>query len=278
MRPDAFLRLLAEETGETLWALDLERLGCQTRETALRTESGGGSGGIAVVPLQGVLTPNGVRFMGRQLTPGMSTFRTQLAEAVANPDVGAIILDVDTPGGTLKGTSETAAAVAAANQVKPVIAVVDSLGASAGYWIASQARQIWMTPSAEVGSIGVMAQHIDVSGQLDRIGVKSTMIRSKGAPFKNEANSFEPLSEEALAHLQGKADTAEDEMTGTIAKGRNLDQDKVRADFGMGRIMGPSQAMTARMADRTGAMAEAVASLRTQRGTLRRRFSAGAFL
>lgn len=274
MRPDLLLRLLAEETGERLFALDLAAAaGWSARESG----SVKAPDKVAILPLQGVLSANGVRFFGRQLTPGMNTFRQALAAAVASPEVGAIVLDVDSPGGTVAGTPETAKAVKIAAASKPVIAMVDTMCASAAYWIASQAGQIWAQPSAALGSIGIMATHMEISGALEQAGVKATVIRSKNAQFKNEANPFEPLSDEALAALQAAADEAEAGMVSTIGAGRKLAADDVVRNFGKGRVMTAAKAQAAGMVDKIGTMAEALASLRTQSGTLRRRYSALAF-
>jgi signal peptide peptidase SppA len=276
MRPDLLLRLLAEETGERLFALDLAAAaGWQAREPGSAAPKAPDK--IAIIPFHGVQTANGMRFMGRQYTPGMNTFRQALAGAAANPEVGAVVIDMDSPGGTVAGTPETAAAVAQANGVKPVVAMVDTVCASAAYWVASQCSQIWAQPSAELGSIGVQGTHVDMSGALDQAGLKATIVRSKNAPFKNEANPFEPLSEEALAALQASADEAEDGMFAAIAGGRKVAADKARADFGKGRMMSAARARDAGMLDRVGTMAELLGSLRTQTGAVRRRFSALAF-
>jgi signal peptide peptidase SppA len=275
MRPDLLLRLLAEETGERLFALDLAAAsGWQAREASAGPSA---PDKIAIIPFHGVQTANGFRFMGRQYTPGMNTFRQALAAAGANPEVGAIVIDMDSPGGTVAGTPETTAAVAETNAVKPVVAMVDTLCASAAYWVASQCSQIWAQPSAELGSIGVQGTHVEMSGALDQAGLKATIVRSKNAPYKNEANPFEPLSEEALAALQASADEAEDVMMAAIGAGRKVAADKVRADFGKGRMMSAARAKDAGMVDRIGTMAELLGSLRTQSGSVRRRFSALAF-
>jgi ClpP class serine protease len=102
------------------------------------------------------------------------------------------------------------------------MAMVDTMCASAAYWVASQATAIWAQPSAELGSIGVMATHVSVAGALEEAGIKATVIRSKNAQFKNEANPFEPLSEEALAALQASADEAEDRHVRHHRRGRKV--------------------------------------------------------
>lgn len=275
MRPDLLLRLLAEETGEQLFALDLAAAaGWVAREPGSPRDA---PKKVAVLPLQGVLSANGMRFFGRQLTPGMNTFRGALAAAVADPDIGAIVLDVDSPGGTVAGTPETAQAVAEAAAAKPLVAMVDTLCASAAYWIASQARAIWAQPSAELGSIGIMATHLDLSGALEQAGVKPTVITSKSADFKAEFSPFQPLTDDAKAHLQSRADEQEDAFVATIAAGRKAQADTVRASYGRGRTMSAKSALSAGMIDRVGTMADLLGTLHTQAGTVRRRYSALAF-
>lgn len=273
MRPDLLLQLLSESTGETLWAIDAQRIGHEARSGP----SADAPSSVAVLPLYGVLSPSGMRIMGRQYGPGLNTFRDALAAAAANPDIGAIVLDIDSPGGPTTGTPETAAAVRAAAQVKPVVALVDGIGASGAYWIGSQAGQMWMTPSAMVGSIGVMATHFDYSGMLATDGVKPTSIVSSNAPFKNELSPLGPLSDEARANIQALADALEAEFIATVAAGRKVSQDTVRADFGQGRTLMAKDALKAGMADKIGSMADVLASLRTKAGGMRRRYSAHAF-
>lgn len=274
MRPDLLLQLLAEQTGERIFALDQQAAAAfVAREPAQAPQADK----VAVLPLQGVLSANGVRFFGRQMTPGMNTFRQALAAAVANPEVGAIVLDVDSPGGTVAGTPETAAAVKAAAAAKPVYAFVDTVGASAAYWIASQAGQVWMNPSAEVGSIGVMGTHISLAGALEREGVAATTFRSGVSPYKNEASPFEPLSEEAAAAVQARVDELGQEFVATVAKGRKTTPDQVEAAYGKGRMLGAQAALAAGMVDKIGSVQDLLASLRTSAGTVRRRYSAFAF-
>ncbi len=217
---------------------------------------------VAVVPLMGALFPRG-RYGG-----SMEAFRGALAQAVANPDVGAIVLDVDSPGGTYAGTPETAAAVRAAAQVKPVTAVVDSLCASAAYYIASQAAQLVVTPSAEVGSIGTLAIHADFSQAYEREGIAVTIIRDP--PFKAEGNPFEPLSDEARAHLQGDVSGATADFHRAVAQGRRVSLTKVREDFGKGRTVGAHRAVELGMADRVGSMSDVLAAARTRHAYRRR--------
>jgi capsid assembly protease len=114
---------------------------------------------IALIGIYGGLTPRGSWYGS-----SFSDIAAAATRAGNDPDVAGIVLDVDSPGGTVSGTMETAAAVADAASKKPCVACVNTLAASAAYWIASQASEVVMVPSGDVGSIGAMIMHQDVSG------------------------------------------------------------------------------------------------------------------
>lgn len=210
--------------------------------------------------VQGLLFPRSVRgFFGSYA--GMDSMRAQIRQHVNDADVGAIVLDIDSPGGTLAGTPETAAEVAAAAAKKPVVAVANSLAGSAAYWIGSQASEFVSAPSADVGSIGVMALHQDVSGALERYGIKMTMIRSEQSPLKNEAHPFGPLSDDARAFIQTRANDAGSDFIKAVASGRRVTQTKVREDFGQGRMYGASAALSRGMIDRIATLDDVIAGL-----------------
>jgi ClpP class serine protease len=111
---------------------------------------------IAVIQVQGGQTPRGSWF-----GTSLSGLAGQVRRAAADADVASIVLDIDSPGGTVSGTPEAAAAVRDAAAQKPVIAIANTLAASAAYWIGSQASEFVMAPSADVGSIGAMILHQD---------------------------------------------------------------------------------------------------------------------
>jgi signal peptide peptidase SppA len=227
---------------------------------------------IALISVSGPLTPRG-SWYGSSL----AQIAAQVTRAAADPDVASIVLDVDSPGGTVAGTAEAAAAVAEASQRKPVIAVVNTLAASAAYWIASQASEIVMTPSADVGSIGAMVMHVDYGKALEEAGITVTMIRSEQSPKKNEAHPFGPLSEDARANLQSRVNDAGAEFIRAVASGRKVTQAKVREDFGQGRMFGAKEATARGMADRVATLDQVVAGLVAKvssRGAVSRRRSA----
>lgn len=246
------LRLFAEATGEHLLAVDGDRLGLQAREPSQSS-----AGGIAVIGLQGPLTPRGLSFFGRTVAPGMDAFRAAGDRAAADPGVGAIVLDVNTPGGTWTGTPETAASVARWAAAKPVVAVVEGLMASAGLLIGSQATEVVVSPSGEIGSLGVLSLHMDMSRALDAEGVTPTLIRSR--PSKADRNPFEPLTDEARAAIKDSVMAADEEFIKAVAKGRNLTVAQVRKladEGGLGRVVDAKAALSMGMADRIATMAE----------------------
>jgi signal peptide peptidase SppA len=227
---------------------------------------------IAVIQVQGGLMPRGSWF-----GTSLSALASQVRRAAADADVASIILDIDSPGGTVSGTPEAATAVRDAAAQKPVVAIANTLAASAAYWIGSQASEFVMAPSADVGSIGAMILHQDVSGFLDRMGVKLTMIRSEQSPLKNEAHPFGPLSEGAQGFLQQRANEAGAEFIRAVASGRRVTQTKVREDFGQGRVYGAREAVARGMADRVATLDEVIAGLAQKMPTRSRRRSALAF-
>ncbi|MGL3208698.1 S49 family peptidase [Bradyrhizobium sp. BR 1433] len=211
---------------------------------------------IAVISVSGPLTPRGSWFGS-----SLAGIASQATRAADDPDVAAIVGDVDSPGGTVHGTAEAAAAFAYAASKKPVIACVNTLAASAAYWIASQASEIVMTPSADVGSIGAMAMHVDYSKALEEAGINVTMIRSEQSPRKNEAHPFGPLSDEARAYVQGRINDAGADFIKAVAGGRRVSQAKVREEFGQGRMFGAKEAISRGMADRVATLDQVIAGL-----------------
>jgi signal peptide peptidase SppA len=173
--------------------------------------------------------------------------------ALANdPLIKSIILDIDSPGGSVVGIPEAAAAVWSARKRKRVVGVVSPLCASAAYWIASQADSLIAVQSADIGSIGVFFAHADCSRFNEMQGVKVTYIHA--GEFKVEGNPNEPLSSAGKAHYQSEVNETYAEFVRAVARGRNVDQAKVLADFGKGRCL------TARAAKKAGMIDHIVSS------------------
>lgn len=231
--------------GERLSAAEIEaRVGAGKS----RPEASGGK--VAVVPLWGVLVPHaGMMVDVSQEGTGLDAWLQGFREAMANPEVGSILLHVDSPGGSTGLVHEVATEVRAARAQKPIYAVADTLAASAAYYIASQADKLYVTPSGMVGSIGVYTVHEDLSARLEAEGVKPTVISAPEGGHKFENSPFGPLSEEAQAHLQGQVNDLYDMFVGAVAQGRGTSRGVVEAQYGQGRTLNSRAALAAGMVD-----------------------------
>ncbi|MSP50322.1 MAG: S49 family peptidase, partial [Alphaproteobacteria bacterium] len=176
---------------------------------ALHQAAGGSSGTgrgatIAVIPIYGVIAQR--MGMMSEISGGTSTQRVSadLRQAVADPRVSRIVLDIDSPGGGVYGISELADEIRKSRGPKPIIAQANSLMASAAYWIGSACDELVCTPSGEVGSIGVYGVHEDWSTAYADAGIKFTLV--KAGKFKAEGVDFEPLSKEAAGDMQRRVD------------------------------------------------------------------------
>jgi len=153
---------------------------------------------------------------------------------------------IDSPGGSVLGLPETADVIHAANRVKPVRAFVTGIAASAAYWLASQASTITLTPSGEVGSVGVLDLHADISAALEKQGVKLTAVTA--GEHKTERAPFTPLSDDTRAHMQEGVNAWYGEFLGTIRRGRGA-RVSASSNYGGGRMLSSREALAAGMVD-----------------------------
>jgi signal peptide peptidase SppA len=213
------------------------------REQAARLSGGG----VMVLPLYGVIVQrSGIM---TELCGGTSTqqFSAALREAVADASVGAIVIDIDSPGGSVYGVQELGEEIYQARDKKPVIGIANSLAASAAYWLGAACSELYVTPGGEAGSIGVWGAHEDWSKYLEEIGVKTTLISA--GKFKTEGNPYEPLSKEALGFMQSRIDDYYGAFTKAVARGRGVGVAQVRDGMGQGRVLGGDAAVTQQMVD-----------------------------
>ncbi len=157
-----------------------------------------------------------------------------LREAGGRPDIKAVMLDIDSPGGTVAGTPELAAAVAALDKAKPVYAFTSGQMCSAAYWIASQARAIYATPSAQVGSIGVVQAVVDDSAALAAEGIKVEVFAE--GRYKSIGAPGTPLTDEQRGLIRGNiAETAAEFRAAVLAKGRAIPPEAMEGQSFSGR-------------------------------------------
>lgn len=223
------------------------------------------AGTVAIIPLYGVLTPRADLMSQISGATSLERFAAVFEAAVAHPDIDAVVIDVDSPGGSCSLVPETAAIVREARGSKPIIAVANSMAGSAAYHIASQADELVVTPSGSVGSIGVLAAHTDVSGAEEKAGVKTTLITS--TPEKGELSPFAPLSDDARAAVQDMVDKRYAQFVGDVALGRGVSEAKVKSDFGQGRMLLAKDAVAAGMADSIATLDDTVDRLLAESAT-----------
>lgn len=224
------------------------------------------TGGVAVIPVYGLISQRTSLMSDLSGATSCDALRSSLREAIADPEVKAIVLDVDSPGGDVAGLPELAADIRELRgQTKPIVAVADTLMASAAYWLSSQCDEVVASPSALVGSVGIVGMHEDVSGAEAKAGVKTTLISS--GPYKTEGNPYEPLTEDARATLQGQCDGFYAMFLADVARGRGVSGDKVAADYGGGRVLMAADAARAGMVDRIDTLEGTVRRLSRGGGT-----------
>ena len=222
-------------------------------------------GAVAVIPVYGTIHQHAGMMMESSGGTATDAVSEALRQALADPGVGAVVLDVDSPGGAVSGVGELATEILQSRGPKPIIAVANSLMASAAYWIGSAADEVWVTPGGEVGSIGVYAAHEDVSQALEKDGVRVNLVSA--GKYKTEGNQFEPLTDEARSAIQARVDAYYAMFVAAVARGRGYAETTVRNGFGEGRLLGAQAAVDAHMADKIGTLGEAI----QRAGTLARR-------
>lgn len=178
-----------------------------------------------------------------------SQIRNDVRRALVDPNVKTVDLVIDSPGGSVLGLPETAHVIHAANKQKPVRAFVSGIAASAAYWLASQASTITLTPSGEVGSVGVLDLHADISKALENAGVRLTAVTA--GEHKTERAPFTTLSDGAKAHMQTEVNRWYADFLSAIRRGRGARVSGSSA-FGNGRMLSAKDALREGMVDFIG--------------------------
>ena len=232
------------------------------REARRQASSGMSSGGIAVLPLYGVVTQRGnmVEDVSGPGSVSIQQFASALRQALADDTVSQILIDIDSPGGSVYGVAELADEIISARSQKPVVAVANSLAASAAYWIGCAASELYVTPGGEVGSIGVWQAHFDYSQALAAEGVAPTLISA--GKYKVEGNPYAPLDAEAQGFMQSRVDDYYAAFTKGVARGRGVPIAQVRDGMGQGRVLGADAALAQNMVDGVATLDEVVRKMR----------------
>lgn len=224
-------------------------------------------GGVAVLPLDGVFAKK--MNMMTQISGGISMeiAAQDFRHAMADPAVHSIVLAIDSPGGSVDGTQALASTIRDARGQKQVVAYADGMMASAAYWVGSAADEIVIgADTAQIGSIGVVATHVDVSGAETQRGVRTTEIVA--GKYKRIASQYGALTEDGRSAMQDQVDYIYSIFVADVARHRGVSEEKVLAQMADGRIFIGRQAEAAGLVDRVSTLDQLIADL-NQRGGVR---------
>jgi|GEM_PF-6800642 len=228
---EAHARSLLTRAAQAIRANKVEQVDSVSGPGAVETVSE-----IAVVSVNGILTKTPTwadSYFG--LCPSYGVM-DQLAVAVGDGNVKAIVLDIDTPGGFVNGTVELADYIATAKETKPIMAVIRGLCCSGGYWLASQCTKIIARPESEVGNIGVYSVLTDVSKFYSEIGIDLTLIAS--GQFKG-LGADGKVSEDYVSDTRRIITGLYQQFVSAVAKGRGLSLEEAQAISDGKAYLGP---------------------------------------
>ncbi len=213
--------------------------------------------GVAVLPIYGTLSKR-MNLLG-SISGGSSTeiMMRDFRMALEDSRVDSILLDIDSPGGSVDGTKELADLIFASRDQKPIVAYANGTMASAAYWIGSAAHKIVTPETAMVGSIGVAMMHYDYSTRDEKEGIKRTVIT--GGAFKRIASDEKPLSKEGSEYLQSMVDDMYGLFLEAVAQNRGTDSETVHKKMADGRLFIGAKALKAGLVDQIGNFDSALA-------------------
>lgn len=245
---------IAEIKGERAHNGTLEIVSLGVEAAGPRSSGGAQQGSIAVINIMGIIAQHASQVDNISGPGGTSTERltNSFRSAMADPNIVGIIFNVDSPGGNVGGVQVLADEIRAARGQKPIVAQVNSMMASAAYWIGCAADEVVMTPGSMAGSIGVYSLHKDVSVAAEKEGVKFTFISA--GKYKVEGNQFQPLTDEAMQATQSQVDAFYGDFTVGVGNSRGVSASAVRDGFGQGRMLKDKEAVKAGLADRVDTM------------------------
>jgi protease-4 len=185
-----------------------------------------------------------------------------IEEASRDSSARALLLVIDSPGGSMAGGEALHGALKRFAEKKPLVALMGGTAASAGYMIAMPAQHVLAREATVTGSIGVLLQSFDVSELMTRLGIRPDILAS--GPFKAQPNPFQPLSDQGRAEMMRVLEDLHGQFIAMVAAGRRMDEARVRP-LADGRVFTGRQALGLGLIDAIGGEAEARAWLAAQK-------------
>jgi protease-4 len=221
-------------------------------------EEGKGSGKIAIIELEGMLANMKSGGLFAPTENKMSLFVQQLEKAAKDSSVKAVVLRVNSPGGTVTATDTMYQLIQRFKKEthKPVIASTQEVAASGGYYVACAADKIVAHPTSVVGSIGVIFYTFDASGTMSKIGLRSEAIKS--APMKDIGSPFRPSTAEERAVMQGMVDEYYGRFKEVVVANRPIKDAPTLKLVSDGRVFSGAQCVELGLADQTGMLSDAI--------------------
>lgn len=221
------------------------------------TMTAGIRNGVAIIPITGIITPRRSLFSVLFGGASVEAIARDFTAAVENPDVRAIVFNVDSPGGNVTGINELNDMIYAARGKKRIESYLYGSGSSAAYWLPSATSKITMNDTAEAGSIGVVSTYIDWSKWDEKMGVQEIEVVSSQSPKKR----LRPTSKEGRDYIQSLVDELAGVFIGRVARNRGVSPETVISDFGQGGVMVGQSAVDAGLADALGSLESVIDSL-----------------
>lgn len=213
--------------------------------------------GVAVLPVTGPIFRRAGFFSDISGATSVETLAKDLETALADPNVRAVLLEFDSPGGEANGIGELAAMIRAGSQRKPVWGYAGGLAASAAYWLAAACEEVVISPAAMVGSIGCVTTWRDTRERDEKAGIRTYEIVSSQSPGKRP----DVATESGRAQIQTLVDQLADLFVAAVADYRGVTAETVLSDFGQGGIVIGQAAVDAGMVDRLGSFEQVLAEL-----------------
>lgn len=217
--------------------------------------------GVGVLPIRGVISKEISALERMSGAVDLDDTEAMLREAMVRDDVRAIVLRVNSPGGTVSGVPEMADQIVEVAAAKPVIAFADGLMASAAYWLAAGATAIYAAKSAEVGSIGVYIAMLDQTRAYEMQGFRREVIKSSETPHKAAGYPGTSLTDDQRRQMQSQVDYLYDQFSGFVSGRRQAPSDSMRGQTFFGQ-----RAVDAGLVDSVSTMEQAIEDARRLAG------------
>lgn len=215
------------------------------------------AGSIAIVPLRGFMQPREDIWTRMGFATSTEAFARNVRAAVQDPNVKAVLFDVDSGGGFVSGVPEACDAIHKLRGQTPMVAVSNMMMASAAYHVASSADEIVTPPSSLTGSIGVWTVVFDEMKAWEMLGIEPFMV--KAGKFKALGNGYEPVTEEVVSRLQERVDRDYGRFVEHIARNRGAKAADVRNGFGQGDVCDGKESVSNGLSDRMATFEETLA-------------------